>query len=58
MNVVKLNKLIEDKSNTCQDEDTDVVKILCGLKQLKEDRDRLLSEAQQHDRVRSLLTKN
>ena len=58
MNVVKLNKLVEDKSNACQDEDTEVTKILCRLKQVEEDCDRLLSEAQQHDRVRSLLTNN
>ena len=58
MNIVKLNTLIEDKSNACQDEDTEVMKILCRLKQVEEDCDRLLSEAQQHDRVRSLLTNN
>ena len=34
------------------------MKILRELKQVEEDRDRLLSEAQQHDRVRSLLTNN
>ena len=58
MNVVKPNKLIEDKSNACQDEDTEVMKILHRLKQVEEDCDRLLSEAQQHDRVLSLLTNN
>ena len=58
MNVVKLNKLVKEKSDACQDEDTEVMKILCRLKQMEEDCDRLLSEAQQHDRVRSLLINN
>ena len=58
MNVVKLNKLIEDKSNACQDEDTKVMKLLRRLKQVEEDCNRLLSEAQQHDPVCSLLTNN
>ena len=58
MNVLKVNKLVEDKSNAYQDEDTEVMKILCRLKQVQEDRDRLLSEAQQHDCVHSLLTNN
>ena len=58
MNVLKLNKLIEDKSNACQDEDTKVIIIVCRLKQVEEDCDRLLSEAQQHDPVCSLLKNN
>ena len=32
MNVVKQNKLIEDGSNVCQDEDTEVMKRFCALK--------------------------
>ena len=55
---MKLNKLIEDESNACQDEYTKVMKTLHRLKQVEEDCDRLLSEAQQHDNVHSLLKNN
>ena len=58
INVLKLNKLIEDKSNTSQNEGTEVMKILCTLKQVEEDCDSLLSEALQHGSIRSLLTNN